>query len=97
MPSLPGHAGDHGLTWTCYTGTSGYPVEFYTRLKGAPNIVRQDRIGGDAANLPALSMVWHDAPYDEHPKADVTLGHNQIWPTSRRSPPPGTGMTPCSC
>ena len=79
MPSLPGHAADHGLTWTCYTGTSGYPVEFYTQLKGSPNIVRHDRIGADAANLPALSMVWHDSPYDEHPVADITLGHNQIW------------------
>ena len=24
-------------------------------------------------------MVWHDSPYDEHPVADITLGHNQIW------------------
>jgi len=79
MPSLPGHAEDHGLTWTCYTGESGYPVEFYTQLKGSPNIVRHDRIGENAANLAALSMVWHDSPYDEHPVADVTLGHNQIW------------------
>jgi phospholipase C len=23
--------------------------------------------------------VWHDSPYDEHPSADITLGHNQIW------------------
>ena len=43
MPSLPGHAADHGLTWKAYTGTSGYPVEFYTQLKGSPNIVRSDR------------------------------------------------------
>jgi hypothetical protein len=79
MPSLPGHAQHHGLSWTCCTGGSGYPVEFYTQLKGSANIVRQDRIGDDAANLTALSMVWHDSPYDEHPVADVTLGHNQIW------------------
>ena len=79
MPSLPGHAEDHGLSWTLYTGSSGYPVEFYTQLKGSSNIVRHDRIAGDAANLAALSMVWHDSPNDEHPVADVTLGHNQIW------------------
>src|ERR1700738_1504828 len=79
MPSLPGHAQDHGLSWTCYTGKSGYPVEFYTQLKGSANIVRKDRIGENAANLAALSMVWHDSPFDEHPVADVTLGHNQIW------------------
>jgi hypothetical protein len=79
MPSLPGHAEDHGVSWTCFTGTSGYPVEFYTQLMGSPNIVRRDGIAAHAANLPALSMVWHDSPYDEHPPADVTTGHDQIW------------------
>ena len=34
MPSLPGHAADHGLSWKVYTGTSGYPVRFYTQLNG---------------------------------------------------------------
>src|ERR1700676_911358 len=62
MPSLPGHAEDHGLTWTCYTGKSGYPVEFYTQLKGSPNIVRHDRIAGDAANLSTLSMWGPHSP-----------------------------------
>ena len=38
-----------------------------------------DQIVADAAHLPALSMVWHDSPYDEHPVADVTLGQNKIW------------------
>src|SRR4051794_21894163 len=79
MPSILGHAGDHGLTWKAYTGTSGYPVEFYTQLKGARNIVRSDPIVHDAAALPALSMVWHDSPYDEHPVADVTLGQSKVW------------------
>jgi len=41
--------------------------------------VRSDQIVSDAANLPALSMVWHDSPYDEHPVADVTLGQDKIW------------------
>ncbi len=79
MPSLPGHAEDHGLSWTCFTGASGYPVEFYTQLKGSPNVVRRDGIAAAATNLPSLSMVWHDSPYDEHPVADVTVGQNQIW------------------
>ena len=79
MPSILGHAGDAGLTWKAYTGSSGYPVQFYTQLAGSANIVRSDQIVTDAANLPALSMVWHDAPYDEHPVADVTLGQNKIW------------------
>jgi phospholipase C len=79
MPSLPGHAADHGLTWKAYTGSSHYPVAFYQQLKGSANIVGSDRIVADAADLPALSMVWHDSPYDEHPVADVTLGQDKIW------------------
>ncbi|MDQ2709440.1 MAG: hypothetical protein M3Z25_18240 [Actinomycetota bacterium] len=79
MPSILGHAGDHGLSWKAYTGRSGYPVSFYQQLKGSPNIVRSDQIVADAATLPQLSMVWHDSPYDEHPIADVTLGQDKIW------------------
>ncbi|MEC3957025.1 alkaline phosphatase family protein [Nocardia sp. CDC153] len=83
MPSLPGHAGDHGISWRAYTGTSGYPVEFYRQLQGSPNIVRSDQLAADAAagTLPALSMLWHDSPSDEHPAADVTIGHNAVWQT----------------
>ncbi|WP_427889218.1 alkaline phosphatase family protein [Kribbella sp. GL6] len=81
MPSLPGHAGDHGLTWKAYTGSSGYPVEFYQQLKSSPNIVRSADIITDAkaGKLPALSMVWHDAPLDEHPPANVTQGMDAVW------------------
>ena len=79
MPSILGHAGDHNLSWKAYTGTSSYPVGFYKQLAGSPNIVRSDQIVADASNLPALSMVWHDSPYDEHPVADVTLGQGKIW------------------
>ena len=81
MPSVPGHAGEHGLSWKAYTGSSSYPVNFYQQLKGSPNIVRSDRIVADAANgaLPELSMVWHDSPYDEHPVADVSKGQDKIW------------------
>jgi len=81
MPSLPGHAQDNGLTWKVYAGASGYPVSFYTQLKGSPNIVASDDIVADARNgaLADLSMVWHDPPYDEHPVADVTLGQDAIW------------------
>jgi hypothetical protein len=38
-----------------------------------------DQIVADATNLPALSMVWHDSPYDEHPVADVSKGQDKIW------------------
>ena len=79
MPSVLGHAQDHGLSWKAYTGRSSYPVAFYEQLQGSPTIARSDQIVSDAANLPALSMVWHDSPYDEHPVADVTLGQDKIW------------------
>ncbi len=82
MPSLPGHAQDHGLTWKVYAGSSGYPVNFYTQLKRSANIVGSDQIVADAkaGALPALAMVWHDSPYDEHPVADVSLGQGKVWP-----------------
>ncbi|HZX08578.1 alkaline phosphatase family protein, partial [Kribbella sp.] len=81
MPSLPGHAADHGLTWKAYTGSSGYPVEFYKQLKGSANIVRSADIITDAqaGKLPALAMVWHDSPLDEHPPANVTQGMDAVW------------------
>lgn len=79
MPSILGHAQDNGLTWKAYTGTSAYPVHFYSQLAASPNVVRSDRIVSDAANLPQLSMVWHDSPYDEHPPADVSVGESNVW------------------
>jgi phospholipase C len=79
MPSILGHAADHGLTWKAYTGSSAYPVAFYRQLAGSPNIAGSDQIVADVAQLPALSMVWHDSPDDEHPVADVRLGHDKVW------------------
>jgi hypothetical protein len=79
LPSLPGHAADHGLSWKAYTGSSSYPLAFYQQLKGSANIVRSRQLVNDAVALPALSMVWHDSPYDEHPVADVSLGQDAVW------------------
>ncbi len=81
LPSILGHAGDHGVSWRAYTGTEHYPVEFYQQLQGSPNIVASDQIVTDAGagTLPALSMVWHDTPDDEHPPADITLGQQKVW------------------
>ena len=79
MPSILGHAQDHGLTWKAYTGTSAYPVHFYSQLAVSANVVRSDHIVADAANLPQLSMVWHDSPFDEHPPADVSVGESKVW------------------
>jgi len=79
MPSILGHAGDHGRTWKAYTGISSYPVAFYRQLTASPNIMHSDQIVADAPTLPALSLVWHDSPYDEHPPADVSLGQDKVW------------------
>ena len=81
LPSLPGHAEQHGLSWKAYTGRSSYPVGFYQQLHGSPHVVRSARIIADAASgaLPQLSMVWHDSPDDEHPVADVTRGQDAVW------------------
>ena len=35
MPSLPGHAQDHGPTCKVYAGSSGDPVSFDTQLEGS--------------------------------------------------------------
>jgi phospholipase C len=69
------------VSWRGYTGRSQYPLDFYTQLKGSPNIVLTAQFAADAraGNLPQLSYIWHDSPLDEHPPADVTLGHNAVW------------------
>jgi hypothetical protein len=81
VPSVPALAANNGLTWKGYTGSSGYPLQFYKNLRGSGNVVRSDTFIADAqgGTLPDLSFVWHDAPYDEHPTSDITLGHNKIW------------------
>ena len=81
VPSVPALAATNGLTWKGYTGSSGYPLQFYKNLRGSGNVVRSDTFMADAqgGTLPDVSYVWHDAPYDEHPPADITLGHNKIW------------------
>jgi phospholipase C len=81
IPSVPALAERNGKTWKGYTGTDGYPLHFYQDLRGSSNIVSSNSFMTDAqaGGLPDLSMVWHDAPYDEHPTADITLGHNLIW------------------
>jgi hypothetical protein len=48
MPSLPGLAGQHGVSWRVYAASGEYPVGFYTQLKGSlehlpPLIDNQER------------------------------------------------------
>jgi hypothetical protein len=80
MPSVPGLASEHSMSWRCYTASGDYPVGFYTQLKGSANLVASDRFVTDAAAgmLPRLCYLWHNSPRDEHPTADVTIGQNAI-------------------
>lgn len=81
LPSVPGLAEDHGVSWRCYTASGGYPVSFYAQLQGSANVVATSQFLTDAAagTLPALSYVWHASPADEHPPADVTIGQGAVW------------------
>jgi hypothetical protein len=81
MPSVLGLADDDGVTWRAYAASADYPVAFYTQLSGSPNVVASSQFISDAQAglLPSLVMLWHNAPLDEHPTADVTRGMNAIW------------------
>ncbi len=81
MPSLPGLAEAHNVAWRAYAASNDYPVAFYTQLSGSPGVVASSQFLTDAkaGNLPALVMLWHNAPDDEHPPANVTEGMDLIW------------------
>ena len=81
MPSLPGLAEANGVAWRAYAASDDYPVAFYTELKGSPNVVSSSQFLTDAkaGELPALAMLWHNSPDDEHPPANVTVGMDLIW------------------
>ena len=81
MPSLPGLAEANGVAWRAYAGSNEYPVAFYTQLKGSPNVVSSSQFLSDAkaGRLPALALLWHNSPDDEHPPANVTEGMDLIW------------------
>ncbi len=49
LPSLPGHAADHGRARTAYSGSSGCPVSFCTQLHGSAQTVRSDQLSAAAA------------------------------------------------
>jgi Phosphoesterase family len=81
MPSLPGLAEANGVAWRAYAASNDYPVAFYTQLKGSPNVVSSAEFLTDAkaGRLPALVLLWHNSPNDEHPPANVTDGMDLIW------------------
>ncbi|HWF51981.1 MAG TPA: alkaline phosphatase family protein [Solirubrobacteraceae bacterium] len=81
MPSLPGLADQHGVSWRVYAASGEYPVGFYTQLKGSANVVSSSKFVADAkaGPLPSLVMLWHNSPSDEHPPANVTQGMDVIW------------------
>ncbi|MBV9603981.1 MAG: hypothetical protein JO027_02675 [Solirubrobacterales bacterium] len=81
LPSLPGLAEAGNVTWRAYAASAEYPVGFYTELKSSPNVVSSSSFITDAkaGSLPALVLLWHNSPYDEHPPANVTEGMDLIW------------------
>jgi hypothetical protein len=81
MPSLPALAEANGVSWRAYAASNDYPVAFYTQLKGSPGVVSSSQFVADAkaGTLPALVLLWHNSPYDEHPPANVTEGMDLIW------------------
>ena len=81
LPSVLGLADESGVPWRAYAASGGYPVAFYTQLKGSADVVASSQFTADAraGSLPSLVMLWHDPPLDEHPTADITLGMNVIW------------------
>lgn len=81
LPSVLGLADENGVSWRAYAASGGYPVDFYTQLKGSADVVASPQFIADAraSSLPSLVMLWHDPPLGEHPTADVTLGMNVIW------------------
>jgi hypothetical protein len=81
MPSLPGLAGAHGVSWRCYVPSDHYPIRFYEQLQGSKNIVSNKDFIKDATEgkLPELVYVWHNEGADEHPPADLTIGEKLIW------------------
>jgi hypothetical protein len=81
MPSVFGLAQAAGVSWKAYAASGNYPVSFYTQLQGSPDVVSSSQFVADAkaGQLPALAMVWHNSPDDEHPPANVTEGMDAIW------------------
>lgn len=81
MPSVMGLAEENGVSWRCYAGNRDYPVGFYKQLRGSPNIVHSSQFLKDAVagRLPSLVYVWHNSPFDEHPRSNVTEGMKLIW------------------
>jgi len=81
LPSLPGLAAEHGISWNVYAGTDDYPASFYKQLRGSARVRPSAAFVGDveANKLPALCFLYHNSPLDEHPPANVTDGMNTIW------------------
>lgn len=81
LPSLPGLADEHGISWRFYAAAGNYPIAFYQQLHDSPNIRPSTAFISDVQTegLPALTFLYHNSPLDEHPPANVTDGMNTIW------------------
>jgi hypothetical protein len=48
MPSILGHAGDHGVAWRAYAASGNYPVASHAQLQGSPNVLPSSQFVADA-------------------------------------------------
>ena len=99
MPSLPGHAGDHGLTWKAYTGTLR-PTR--SRSTGSWRARRTSsaatRSSPTPPTLPAAVDGLARQPLRRAPRRRRHLGPGQdLAGRGRDRAPRATGTTPCSC
>jgi len=99
MPSLPGLAGDNGISWRCYTAAGGYPVSFYTQLTSSPHLAPTAQFAKDAhaGALAALSYVWHASPPTSTPPPTSPSEWRRSRAPSTRSCRPARGTRPSSC
>ena len=79
MPSLPGHAQPRPDLDLLHRHIRLPRRVLHPTQRPSPTSSATTASAPTPRICPALSIVWHDSPYDEHPVADITLGHNQIW------------------
>ncbi len=95
LPTIFKHVQAGGLTWGAFTGTDGYPTNFYTELKDAASgafIHKSSSPSNDkftamagAGTLPDFCFVWSPNGYDEHAPDKskdplyIKKGHDLTW------------------
>ena len=95
LPTIFKHVEAAGLSWGAFTGTDGYPTNFYVELKDAGTRARTHQSSlpsndkfiemAQAGTLPDFCFAWSPNGYDEHAPDRthdpqyVTKGHDLTW------------------